>query len=79
MKSFRGALFFAVLLIGSCTTPPNYSALLDTYFDSADEQVISAQLTIGEIRDDVFAASAPDISTSLRLLRQFRTLRETTE
>ena len=55
------------------------SALLDTYFDSADEQVISAQLTIGEIRDDVFAASAPDISTSLRLLRQFRTLRETTE
>jgi len=55
------------------------SALLDTYFDSSSEQVASAQLTISEIRKDVFATSAPDISESLRLLRQFRTVRETTE
>ncbi len=55
------------------------SALLDTYFDTESEQVVSAQLTITEIRADVFAASAPDISESLRLLRQFRTLRETRE
>ena len=55
------------------------SALLDTYFDSSSEQVASAQLTISEIRNDVFATSAPDISESLRLLRQFRTVRETTE
>lgn len=55
------------------------SALLTTYFDAESEQVISAQLTITEIRADVFTASAPDISESLRLLRQFRTLRETSE
>jgi len=55
------------------------SALLETYFDSSSEQVASAQLTISEIRTAVFATSAPDISESLRLLRQFRTVRETTE
>jgi len=55
------------------------SALLDTYFDSSSEQVASAQLTISEIRAAVFATPAPDISASLRLLRQFRTVRETTE
>ncbi len=55
------------------------STLLDTYFDSGSEQVISAQLTITEIRAGVFAASLPDISESLRLLRQFRALRETSE
>ncbi len=55
------------------------SALLDSYFDSSSEQVVSAQLTISEIRAAVFATSAPDISASLRLLRQFRIVRETTE
>ncbi len=55
------------------------SALLNTYFDADSEQVTSAQLTITEIRAGVFAATAPDISESLRLLRQFRTLRETAE
>jgi len=55
------------------------SALLNTYFDAESEQVMSAQMTITEIRADVFATSAPDISESLRLLRQFRTLRETSE
>jgi len=55
------------------------SALLDTYFDSSSEQVVSAQLTINEVRTDVFVTTLPDISESLRLLRQFRTVRETTE
>jgi uroporphyrin-III C-methyltransferase len=55
------------------------SALLDTYFDPNSEQVASARLTIEEIRADVFTAPVPDISGSLRLLRQFRTVRETTE
>lgn len=55
------------------------SALLDTYFDKNSAQVKSAQLTITEIRAEVFAASAPDISESLRLLRQYRSLRETSE
>jgi uncharacterized protein HemX len=55
------------------------SALLNTWFDADSEQVASAQLTIAEIRADVFTAKAPDISESLRLLRQFRTLRENAE
>ena len=55
------------------------SALLNTYFDTSSDQVTSAQLTISEIRNGVFATSVPDISDSLRLLRQFRTLRETIE
>lgn len=55
------------------------SALLEMYFDSNSEQVASALLTISEIRAAVFTISAPDISESLRLLRQFRTVRETTE
>ncbi len=55
------------------------SALLDSYFDTGSAPVESAQLTIAEIRDNVFTASVPDISESLRLLRQFRTLRETAE
>ncbi len=55
------------------------SVLLNTYFDTDSEQVESAQLTIDEIREDVFATTLPDISESLRLLRQFRALRETAE
>jgi uroporphyrin-3 C-methyltransferase len=55
------------------------SALLTSYFDSASAQVQSALLTISEIRANVFATSTPDISESLRLLRQFRILRETGE
>lgn len=55
------------------------SALLDTYFDKSSPQVESAQLTIAEIRADVFTTSAPDISESLRLLRDYRSLRETSE
>ncbi len=55
------------------------SALLNTYFDGDSAQVASAQLTISEIRESVFAASVPDISESLRLLRQYRTLSESVE
>ncbi len=55
------------------------SALLDAYFDKSSPQVESAQLTIAEIRADVFTTSAPDISESLRLLRDYRSLRETSE
>ncbi len=54
-------------------------ALLDTYFDKSSPQVESAQLTIAEIRAEVFTTSAPDISESLRLLRDYRSLRESSE
>lgn len=55
------------------------STLLDTYFDTSSEQVASTQATIAEIRSSVFTTSTPDISGSLRLLRQYRTLRENNE
>jgi uncharacterized protein HemX len=54
-------------------------ALLEQYFDVGSEPVRSARETIGEIRTTVFTASAPDISGSLHLLRQFKTLHETSE
>jgi uroporphyrin-3 C-methyltransferase len=53
--------------------------LLDTYFDTSSEQVAGAKLTINEIRETVATASAPDISGSLSLLRQYRALRESIE
>ena len=37
----------------------------------------SARQTIAEIRDSVFQVAMPDISRSLRLLRQFNTLTDT--
>lgn len=52
------------------------NALLDAYFVSDSAPVSSARQTIAEIRDSMFAATAPDISESLRLIRQFRTLQE---
>ncbi len=52
------------------------NALLDDYFDVESEQVRAAKETIAEIRGSVFVTSVPDISESLRLLRQFRTLNE---
>ena len=55
------------------------SALLDAFFDTDNEQVSSAKVTISEVRAAVFTASVPDISGSLRLLRQLPSLRETTE
>lgn len=55
------------------------SALLDTYFDVDSKQVVSAKLTISEIRNNVITTAAPDISGSLRLLRQYRSLHESAE
>ena len=52
------------------------SALLNEYFDSDSTQVAGALETLAEIRGQVFTADVPDISESLRLLRQFRTLSE---
>ena len=55
------------------------SSLLSDYFDGDSAQVVSAQQTIAEIRNNVFTTAVPDISESLQLLRQFRTLGETRE
>ena len=52
------------------------SALLDTYFDIDSAPVQSAQQTLAEIRSTMFAVTPPDISESLRLLRQHKTLSE---
>lgn len=50
------------------------SALLTEYFDAESAAVTGALETIAEIRGHVFTTATPDISESLRLLRQFRTL-----
>ena len=55
------------------------STLMSRYFDVESAQVISAQETLAEIRNSVFTSSVPDISGSLNLLRQFRTLSESSE
>jgi uncharacterized protein HemX len=52
------------------------STLLNDYFDADSTQVVGALATIAEIRGHVFSTDVPDISESLRLLRQFRTLSE---
>jgi uroporphyrin-3 C-methyltransferase len=52
------------------------SVLLNDYFDVDSAQVTSALQTIADIRGHVFTTQAPDISGSLRLLRQYRTLNE---
>ena len=53
------------------------AAWLRQYFDTGSTQVSSTLTTISEIRDGLFAVAPPDISESLRLLRQFRLLAET--
>jgi len=55
------------------------SALLSDYFDTGSTQVAGALDTIAEIRGHAFTTEMPDISESLRLLRQFRTLQETAQ
>ncbi len=55
------------------------STLLSQYFDNESAQVASAQQTLAEIRGSVFTTSTPDISGSLRLLRQYRTLSESSQ
>jgi uroporphyrin-3 C-methyltransferase len=44
------------------------------YYDTESIPVQSALQTIADIRDSVFSVSVPDISESLRLLRQFNAL-----
>jgi len=55
------------------------SALLQQYFDTESAQVAGALSTLEEIRGNVFASAAPDISGSLELLRQFQALRENSQ
>jgi len=49
-------------------------ALLVEYFDTDSAPVASAQQTIVEIRGSIVSVTPPDISESLRLIRQFRVL-----
>ncbi|MBT8108397.1 MAG: uroporphyrinogen-III C-methyltransferase [Gammaproteobacteria bacterium] len=55
------------------------TALLNDYFDLGSTQVAGALETIGEIRGHVFTADMPDISASLQLLRQHRSLQESAQ
>ena len=55
------------------------AALLDDYFDTDSAQVASARETLSEIRGNVLSTSVPDISASLRLLRQYRALAENSQ
>ena len=55
------------------------SEILSEYFDSSSAQVQSAQATLVEIRGSIATSATPDISGSLQLLRQFRTLRESSQ
>jgi len=55
------------------------SALLRQYFDTDSTQVAGALETLEEIRGNIFATAAPDISGSLDLLRQFQALRENSQ
>jgi uncharacterized protein HemX len=52
------------------------AALLHNYFDLGSAQVAAALQTIAEVRGQVFVTETPDISGSLELLRQYRTLNE---
>ncbi len=54
-------------------------AWLGDYFDVESTQVAGAINTISEIRDASVAVAKPDISQSLRLLRQYQTLTEPTQ
>ena len=49
---------------------------MDTYFDTGSQPVRSARQTMAEIRNEYAAVVPPDISQSLRLLRQYKTLAE---
>jgi len=55
------------------------SALLSEYFDAESAAVSGALATIAEIRGQVFTTATPDISESLRLLHQFRTLNDSAQ
>jgi uroporphyrin-3 C-methyltransferase len=55
------------------------AAWLQTYFETDSAQISSAMQTIAEIREDLVDVSTPDISESLRLLRQFNSIGETAQ
>ena len=55
------------------------SALLAEHFDADSAPVASTRETLAEVRGNVFTTAAPDISQSLRLLRQYRTLAESSQ
>jgi uroporphyrin-3 C-methyltransferase len=50
------------------------TAWISEYYDTDSAPVQSALNTIADIRDSVFSVAVPDISESLRLLRQFNAL-----
>jgi uroporphyrin-3 C-methyltransferase len=50
------------------------AAWLNEYYDSESTPVQSALQTIADIRGNAFSVAAPDISESLRLLRQFNAM-----
>ena len=52
------------------------SMWMHEHFDRQSPQVTSALQTISEIRDSMITVASPDISQSLRLLRQYKTLSE---
>jgi uncharacterized protein HemX len=52
---------------------------LATYFDTESAQVRGARATIAEIRAGMFTVSPPDISQSLRLLREFNSINESAQ
>ena len=52
---------------------------LDLYFDAESAQVRGAKATLAEIRSGLFAVAPPDISESLRLLRQFNSITESAQ
>ena len=55
------------------------AAWLEQYFDAESAQVGSTLETIDEIRGGMMAVTTPDISQSLRLLRQYKTLVESAQ
>jgi uroporphyrin-3 C-methyltransferase len=52
---------------------------LGDYYDTNSAKVKAARQTIAEVRDSLFDIEMPDISESLRLLRQFNSLSSNTE
>lgn len=52
---------------------------LNTYFDANSAQVAAALETLGQLQGGMFAAEAPEISGSLRLLRQYTSVAETAQ
>jgi len=55
------------------------AAWLELYFDADNAQVVAARETIAAISGGMFAVASPDISGSLRLLRQFNAVSESAQ